>query len=76
MYDLYEEAMGTYREEMEGVKRRLREMRVDESSWPVEVRASATSAAADGSRAGTVVVDAFEQLERELAAKRGHQTES
>ena len=61
VYDLYDESVVAYREEIEKVKRRLREMGVDERAWPVELRA----------RAGSVVVDAFDQLGRELAAKRG-----
>jgi hypothetical protein len=70
VYDLYFEAMGSYREEMEGVKRRLGEMGVNGSEWPVALRA-AESEAAEGKRTGSVVVEAFEQLERELA-RRGH----
>lgn len=71
VYDLYDEAVGSYRAEIEAVKKRLGEMGVDESSWPVALRAG-ESEAAEGKRAGSIVVEAFEQLERELAAKRGH----
>lgn len=59
VYDLYEEAVERWREEMEGVKKRLKDMGVDESEWPV-----------GKPRRKTVVQDAFEELERELASKR------
>lgn len=70
VYDVYEEAVGRFREEVEGVKRRLGEMGVDAGEWPAELRGARDSAAAEGTVAGTIVKDAFEQLERELAAKR------
>ena len=58
VYDLYEEAVEMWREEMEGVKGRLKEMGVDESEWPVGLQTR---------QRRSVVQDAFKQLERELA---------
>ena len=57
VYDLYEEAMGRYREEVAGVRERLRRMGVGEDEWPVCARQTAAA-------------DAFSELERQLAAKR------
>lgn len=77
VYDLYDEAMEQYREGIERVKVRLREMGVGEGEWPV-----ALGAGENGREGGqpervraSVVMDAFEQLERQLAEKRKRESD-
>ncbi|KAF8626747.1 hypothetical protein AX15_004710 [Amanita polypyramis BW_CC] len=69
VYDLYEEAMERYREEMGMVEGRLRQMGVEGSGWPV-------GKDREGGTRQSVVLDAFGELERQLAAKRDGAAES
>ena len=74
VYDLYDEAMGRYREDIKHVKGRLRIMGVGENEWPsVLIGRGGSQGGSDGERTknpNVVVMDAFEQLEREIHAKK------
>ncbi|KAF7303915.1 Oxidoreductase-like domain-containing protein [Mycena indigotica] len=66
VYDLYDESLANYQEAVASFRDSLRATAVPESEWPIETRGSPKLV--DNGR--TVVQDAFDVLERTLAAKR------
>ncbi|KIL64722.1 hypothetical protein M378DRAFT_105741 [Amanita muscaria Koide BX008] len=75
VYDLYEEAIERYRENIEEVKVKLRAMGAEEREWPGVLIGKSVGHGGKGKEgedrnAKSVVMDAFEALERELQAKK------
>lgn len=67
VYDLYEEALDTYKSSLAQVQSSLRAMAVPESDWPTTLQPSSTSTTV---QSRSVTLSAFEQLEATLKAKQ------
>ena len=68
VYDLYDEALSSYKQSMHTLRASLRAMNVPESEWPQSV-----SGAAKHQSAQNAYLDAFQQLEKSLKAKKEQQ---
>ncbi|KAL1718335.1 oxidoreductase-like protein, partial [Schizophyllum commune] len=69
VYDLYEEALQAYKDSLTSIRAGLVQMGVPESQWPERLREKA-SKAAKVERPIDISRNAFEEMERSLAAKR------
>ena len=69
VYDLYEEALQAYKDSLTSIRAGLVQMGVPESQWPERLREKA-SEAAKVERPIDISRNAFEEMERSLAAKR------
>ncbi|KAL1695337.1 oxidoreductase-like protein, partial [Schizophyllum commune] len=69
VYDLYEEALQAYKDSLTSIRAGLVQMGVPESQWPERLREKA-SKAAKVERPVDISRNAFEEMERSLAAKR------
>ncbi|KAL1741325.1 oxidoreductase-like protein, partial [Schizophyllum fasciatum] len=70
VYDLYEEALQAYKETLTSIRAGLVHMGVPESQWPERLREKADGAAKKVERPIDISRNAFEEMERSLAAKR------
>ena len=73
VYDLYEDALATYKEEVVALRAALAAQDIPETEWPVHIctrtrEDNRGDATAPQARSG--VLDAFEEMERALQAKR------
>jgi hypothetical protein len=73
VYDLYEESLRSYKESIATLRTALEARGVPEAEWPADIRAPGARATGSGpseSATRNVALDAFEEMERALAAKR------
>jgi len=70
VYDLHEDALETYEDALRTLRSSLSSLGIPEHDWPQSIRVASSSGPVLPP-ARQVVNDAFEQMERALAAKQG-----
>ncbi|KAG9311585.1 hypothetical protein JVU11DRAFT_7794 [Chiua virens] len=70
VYDLYEEALGAYKESVETLRAALSARHVPEAEWPVHIRTGENGPTTKDNKSKDAVMDAFEAMERALKVKR------
>jgi len=76
VYDLYEESLAAYQDEVDALRKTLTGLKFPESEWPAHIRLHKRDAA-PGTEAQRKekVLSAFEEMERTLALKKQQQIE-
>jgi hypothetical protein len=73
VYDLYEDAVLTYKASLASLRTQLRSMEIPQSEWPSRVGSSPDSPAVQ--RPSNTSFDAFEAMEKALKAKQQDRVE-
>jgi hypothetical protein len=77
VYDLYEEILASYKESVEMVRVSLTKKQVPSSTWPADIQLSLTAPHnAKLKPDKSVVLNAFEDMERRLREKHANERET
>jgi len=76
IYDLYEESLAAYKDEVDALRKTLTGLKIPESEWPAHIRLQKSNPVlSTEAHRKEKVLSAFEEMERNLALKRQQQIE-